>query len=414
MNNRIIIHLDMNSYFASMEQQANPNLRGKPIGVAGKPGSERTVITAFSIEAKKFGLNSGMHAHEAKQLCPQLIIVPANYNRYTFTSKRIFAILEKFSPNIDIFSIDEAFIALDRQESWSSAQRIARQIKLAIRQTIGQQATCSVGISYNKVLAKLASEKHKPDGLTIIRPEDFPSVAQETTLQEVCGIGPRLGPRLNRLGIFSLADIGRTPRRVLVTVFGMATGTWLYELGQGRDNGEIHSFRHLPQEKSISHGYTLPQDLPSLAEVKKIILLLSERVGEDLREKGLAGRCVSLFLRDSYFNSWGQSTNQKDYIKDGYRIYQIASGLTDTAPFSQPIRFVGVAISDLIKQSLLSKPLLPYLTREERLDQAIDRLNYRHGRQTIYRAAIASWRQRVFDLPDGRQGKNFTPISQYQ
>jgi len=409
MKNRIVLHLDMNSYFASMEQQANPLLRGKPIGVAGKPGSERTVITAFSIEAKKFGLSSGMNAYEAKRLCPQLIIVPANYNRYIFTSKRIFAILEKFSPAIDIFSIDEAFIALDKWEDWSSAEQIARQIKLAIRQAIGQQATCSVGISYGKVMAKLASKRQKPDGLTIIRPEDFATIARGTAIQEICGIGPRLGPRLNRLGIFTLADLGRTTRNLLTSVFGLAAGTWLYELGQGRDNGEIRSFRHLPQEKSVSHAYTLPHDLSQPEEIKEMILLLAERVGEDLRSKGLAGRCVSLFLRSSHFTGWGQSVSQKAYIADGYQIYQVAANLLNSASLYQPIRLIGVAISDLVKQSLLPKPLLPYMIRTERLSQAVDRLNSRHGRQTVYRAATANWRRRVINLPDGRQGRYYAP-----
>ncbi len=407
--NKIVLHLDMNSYFATMEQQAYPSLRGKPIGVAGKGSNERTVITGASVEAKKFGLYSGISTWEAKRLCPNLIIIPADYDRYIFTSKRIFSLLERFSPTVDVFSIDEAFVELPNSTDWGTAEQMARQIKKLIRTQIGDWLTCSIGISYGKTLAKLASELQKPDGLTVIRPETFLGIAQTTRVEELCGIGWRIRPRLNQMGIATIAELGAAPKDMLIQTFGDFTGNWLHRIGNGIDDNILRSFRELPQEKSIGHSYTLPRDIVSLDDAKKVLLLLAERVGVRLRRKGLIGQTVSVYIRFNDRTGWGQRHTQKEFVLGGYQIYTAGEKLLRYLPRDKAIRLVAITISDLAKQTETTRPLFETERRHEQLVKAIDKVNTRYGEFTIHRAVLAKIKSRIFNLPDGRVKRLYLP-----
>ncbi len=476
MSQRIILHLDVNSYFATMEQQAYPNLRGKPIGVAGKDermsgrhsrteapksgimsfgrfagasGGERTVVAGASIEAKKFGVKSGMSSWEARKLCPGIIIVAANYDRYIFTSKRIFSLMERFSPTVEVFSIDEAFLIINSKletlsskqiqmlknqiykndsdfENWNlkfvsnlgfsasdfaylQAIDIAVQLKQLIRTHIGSWVSVSIGISYGRTLAKLASELQKPDGLTVIKPEDFARIAKTTPIEELCGIGYRLRPRLNQLGISTIAELGSAPREMLVRVFGDFTGSWLADIGRGIDDNQLRSFRQLPQEKSVGHSYTLPHDLASMTEVKKVMLLLAERVGVRLRRKGLMGKTVSVYVRFYDKTGWGQQMAIKDYLMDGLAIYKVGAELLDLIIQPKPVRLIAITVSDLVTQVQTTKPLFVVNQRYEQLVGAIDKINNRYGEFTVFRGALAKMKQRIFKLPDGRNKRHYLP-----
>ncbi len=409
--NKVVLHIDANSYYASLEQQAYPNLRGKPVGVAGKGRGERTVVVGASIEAKKLGVKTAMGAWEARKICPEIIIIPANYDRYSFVSKRIFSMLERFSPKVEVFSIDEAFVELPNNATWDDAVAIAQQMKRLIRKQIGEWVTCSIGISYGKTLAKLASELKKPDGLTVIRPEDFTAIAKITPIEELCGIGYRIGPRLNQMGVFTIAELGAIPKKMLIEAFGDFTGSWLHNIGNGIDNNLVHSFRDLPQEKSISHNYTLPKDLSSMEDVKKAILLLSERVGVRLRKKNLVGRTVSVYLRFSDHTGWGERHTQKEYIFDGLQIYQATLPALEKLPYNKPVRFIGVCISELSQAVNITEPLFEIDRKYKGLIKAVDKINVRYGEFTVHRGALANIRHRIFSLPDGRNKRLYTPSS---
>ncbi|MEK7170722.1 MAG: DNA polymerase IV [Patescibacteria group bacterium] len=454
-----ILHVDMNSYFATLEQQAHPNLRGKPIGVAGKgdglpatPGlawraGERTVVCAASIEAKEFGVKSGMGVWEALRLCPQLIVIPATYDRYSYTSKRIFDLLEKFAPKVDIFSIDEAFLelparansklqALDPKQIENLKNQISKhwdlgfgiwdfsnpencayldavitalQIKRLIRTEIGEWVSCSIGISYGRVLAKLAGEMQKPNGLTVITPEDFPKIAAITPIEELCGIGWALRPRLNRMGITTIADLGRMPEDMLVTVFGRHTGEWLYRIGNGIDDDILHSWRNLPEEKSIGHSYTLPRDIASLSDVKSVLLLLSERVGRRLRHHHLTGKTISIYLRFGDNTGWGARHSQKEYLLDGYQIYQAGVRQLNSLESFGAVRLIAISVSDLVEAQDTTAPLFANSRTNEQLINAVDRLNNRYGEWTVHRGVLHKIKSRIFNLPDGRDKRKFLP-----
>lgn len=399
----------MNSYFATLEQQAYPNLRGKPIGVAGKGSGERTVITAASVEAKKLGIRSGMSSWEAKRLCPGLLIIPASYDRYIFTSKRIFSLLERISPTIDVFSIDEAFANLGADITWDDATALAQQFKQLVRRYIGEWVTCSIGISYGKTLAKLASEMEKPDGLTLLRPEDFSRIAAVTPIEDLCGIGWRLRPRLNQLGIVTIQELGQAPKELLIRTFGDFTGTWLHNIGNGIDQNILRSFRTLPQEKSVGHSYTLPRDIHSLEDAQPTLLLLSERVGVRLRRKGLIGRTISIYVRFHDRGGWGQSATQKEYIDDGYQIYQAGMRLLRGLEAPSPIRLLAISVSDLVQQAQATQPMFEQARRYEDLIDSLDAVNNRYGEFTVFRSSLATLRRRIHNLPDGRNKRIYLP-----
>lgn len=406
---RKILHLDMNSYFATMEQQAYPNLRGRPIGVAGKGRGERTVITGASIEAKKLGVESAMSTWEALRICPQLIVVPANYERYISTSKRIFSLLERFGPKVDVFSIDEAFIDLGRDISWEEAEEMARQMKILIKKYIGSWVTCSIGISYGKTLAKLGAELKKPDGLTVIKPEDLPRLAKTIPVEKLCGIGFRIRPRLNRMGVTTVAELGAMPKDTLRAVFGDFTGSWLHNIGNGVDDNILRSFRDLPQEKSIGHSYTLPRDLHNMDDVKRVMLLLAERVGVRLRRKGLIGKTVSVYLRFHDRSGWGESKTQKEYLLEGYQIYKAGERLFQSLTSPPAVRLVAISISDLVEKTQTTVPLFSLDRQREEASDAVDKINNRYGEWTVHRGILHKIRSRIFNLPDGRNKRNYVP-----
>jgi len=405
----VILHLDVNSYYATMEQQAYPSLRGKPIGVAGKGRGERTVMVGASIEAKKLGIRGIMSTWEAKKLCPELIIVPANYDRYIFTSKRIFAMLERFSPKVEIFSIDEAFIELPNQCNYDDAVAIAKQIKKLIKTQIGEWVTVSIGISYGKTLAKLASELQKPDGLVVIRPNNFPEIAAKTPIEELCGIGWALRPRLNQMGIFTIAELGLAPRDMLVTAFGPHTGAWLHRIGNGIDDNQLHAFRELPQEKSVGHSYTLPHDITNPQDARRSLLLLAERVGRRLRKKGLLARGVNVYIRFGDKTGFGQHLLTKTYSADGYQLYRWAEQLLGAVPEGKPIRLIAISAYQLVKQVEQSRSLFLDDRHHEELLEALDIINNRYGEFAVHRAALSSVKKRIFKLPDGRHKRLYAP-----
>lgn len=408
---RLVLHLDVNSYYATLEQQAYPNLRGKPVGIAGKGTGERTVMVGASIEAKRLGVKSVMPTWEARQVCPQLIILPANYDRYAFTSKRIFRILERFSNKVEIFSIDEAFIELDERLGFDGAQRMAEQIKQVIYTHIGRWVTCSIGISYGKTLAKLASERQKPNGLTVISPDNFIEIAQDTPIGDLCGIGFRLAPRLNRAGITTLYELGQADQRSLVKMFGPHTGNWFHRIGNGIDDNIVRSWHSLPQEKTIGHSYTLPRDIYTLEDAQAVMMLLAERVGKRMRRKELFASSVSCLIRFQDKGFWQNHLKLKGYLTDGYSIFTVGKQLLEDLPHGRPIRYLAISVGNIVKQVEVTRPFFEEDERKEKILKSIDLINEKFGELTIHRARLTKMRSRIFNLPDGRNKREFLPTA---
>ena len=289
MTDRIVLHLDMNAYFASVEQQANPELRGKPIAVIGSNG--RTVITTASYEARKFGVKTGMAIWEAKRQCPQIILVVGDNRKYTHTSTQIFKMMLDYTPLVEVFSIDEAFLDITHSlKIFGNPERIVHLLKAQIMESFG--LTCSVGIGPNKLLAKLASDMKKPDGLTIIRPDEVSQIINPLPIKDFCGIGSQTEKKLNLLGIKTIGDLGKFPVDILKRKFGI-NGLHLHDMGLGIDQSPVVPASDQDRVKSVGHSMTLKQDISRRQDILKYLLQLSEMVGRRADDTVFPGKpCI--------------------------------------------------------------------------------------------------------------------------
>lgn len=385
MTERVVFHVDMDAFFASVEQRYNPALRGRPIVVCGN-AKTRSVVAACSYEAKAFGVKNGMSAHEARALCPQVLLVGGNPEKYVDISQRIFACLSELSPETEIFSIDEAF--LEMTGTWPffgpEPEEAARLIKRRVREQEG--LTCSVGVGPNKLIAKLASGLRKPDGLVRVRAAEVPALLERLPVEELCGIGERMKRHLGEWGIVTCGEMGRAPEELLARRFGVV-GRALKRMGQGLDDSPVLSLHAEEPVKSMGHCYTLPRNTWDDGEVRGTLLRLSEQVARRLRQGGYQGRTVGLTLRYADFTTISHQRTSPTATDAGFEIYHRAMGLLGQygEAIRQPVRLVGVGVSGLIH----GEREMGLLEEEERLaqlDRCVDRVCDRFGEFTVLRA----------------------------
>ena len=382
---RVIFHADMDAFFAAVDQQYNPALRGKPIVICGN-AKKRTVVAACSYEAKAFGIKNGMSVYEAKALCPQVLLVGGNPEKYVDISQRIFNLLAEFTPQMEIFSIDEAFLDMTGTYTFfgPEPEEVAQQIKQRIRQ--GWGLTCSIGIGPNKLMAKLASGLQKPDGLVRIRQSKIPALMERLPVQELCGIGEKLKGYLSELGIVTCVQLGRAPEDLLVQRFGVI-GRLLKRMGQGLDDSPVLAYHTPSVVKSMGHAYTLPRDTWDEEEIRSTLLRLSEQVARRLRVDGTQGRTVHLTVRFADFTTLSHQRTAAYPTDAGWMIYRMAVGLLEEycRPLPQKVRLLGVGVSNLI-QGTRQMSLLEDEQRWSLLDRCMDRVSDRFGEFTVVRA----------------------------
>jgi DNA polymerase IV len=378
-SSRTILHIDMNAFFASVEQQANPELRGKPIAVVG--GHGRTVITTSSYEARAKGVKTGMAIWEGKRTCPDLIIVVGDNRKYTYTSTKINEIFRDYTPEVEAFSIDESWLDVTYSLGiFGSAETIAYLIKARIRHSFG--ITCSIGIAPNKLLAKLASDLRKPDGLVVITPEDVSRVLERMPIKELCGIGRKMERHLNMMSIYTCGELGRCDEARLTRKFGII-GKRLKEMGQGIDHSPVIQFGEENDVKSVGHSSTLERDISDPLEIRRFLLQLSEMVGSRARRYNVSGKTVHLYVRYAdFFSSWGKQTTLKNYINLSDEIYKAALSILDTVELEQPVRLLGVTLSNL-KHQAEQLPLFEEERKKLFATQAMDKINDRFGTMAV-------------------------------
>ena len=381
---RTVLHVDMDAFFASVEQQTYPFLRGRPIGVCGDPDG-RTVIAAASYEAKRRGVKTAMTVPEARRFCPDIILVGGNPAKYIDTSVRILAIYTKYTDLVEVFSIDEAFLDVTGSAHLhGGAVAVARGIKHDIREAFG--ITCSVGIAPNKLLAKLAGEMDKPDGLYVVKPDEVDDLLEKTPVEAICGIGPKTKEKLNRYGIRTCAELGRHSEKNLRVMFGI-NGIHLHNIGTGRDDSPVMPYDHEPETKSMGHSFTLEKDTNDMAEIKRHLLQLSEQVGRRLRRENYAGRTVSIVIRYADFTTFGRQHSLKQPVSDGHRIY--TAGLKLFHELYKPprmVRLLGISVSNLVRN--LQQLSLLEDKRAGSLFRSTDALNDRFGEFSVTRARL--------------------------
>ncbi len=383
----MILHIDFNSYFATVEQQANPKLRGKPIGVTGGNRMQRTVLGAASVEAKKFGVKTGMQIWEARQLCPNIILVQGDSDKYLECTKKFINILKDYSPYLEVFSIDECFLEISKKPI-----KIAKEIKLRIKKEIGEWITCSIGISYNKLMAKLAGSLKKPDGLIVIpNQKKAIKILDKVELNEICGIGSRIKKRLNNMGIFNFRSLRKAPLEALLASF-KSYGQILYNMARGIDNSPLIPFYEKGEVKSVGHRHTINHDTNNPQEIKQILLKLCEMVAFRLRSKNLLGKTISCWYREAFhlggvFCSDSIQTTII-YTCDGLEIFQAAWGIFNCLWNREKIRMIGVSVSNLKPQNPQNLSFLKDIKQRELINQILDKVNNKFGEFTLQRGIL--------------------------
>jgi DNA polymerase-4 len=375
---RWILHLDMDAFYAAVEQRDDPALRGKPV-LVGHAGPRGVVATA-SYEARRYGCHSAQPMVVARRLCPNAIIVPVHGDRYQEVSEQVFAILDGFSPVVEPVSIDEAFLDLGGTERLlGTPETVARQLKDRIRAEL--HLTASAGVATNKFLAKLASDMNKPDGLTIIRPEDVARLLPPMPVTRLWGIGQVTAARLAKFGIATVGDLLGQPLEQLTRHLG-AEAEWYVKMARGLDDRPVTADR---EAKSIGHEQTFETDVPDPEKIHRVMLEQVEQVGRRLRRQGLKARAVSVKIRYGNFQTITRAKTFGEPTDATAELWQAARELFDKWPF-QSVRLIGVTAERLSRGGDM---LLPFADsareQQEKLDRVTDRINDRYGEGTIKR-----------------------------
>ena len=393
---RMIMHMDMDAFFASVEELADPNLRDKPVVVAG-PG-QRSIITTASYPARKFGIRTGMTVGQAKVLCRSIVVIKSDYRKYSDASKKVMATLESFTPDVHTTSVDEAYLDVAPiLDSFGTYLELGREVKRRVKSVTG--LTCTVGIAQNWLLAKLASGINKPDGLTILEPEKVEALLEKTPVEKMCGIGPVTTRKLNEMGIRTCGQLGRYPVEYLRSRFG-SYGIKLS--GMGRGEGDTHldpCRRDHSSAKSIGHSVTLSEDLTDRLTMKKVLQTLAEMVGRRARRHSCRGKTLTLTWRYDDFTTRTKSSTLPSQICLTEEIYRMSAALLDKIEIQRPVRLLGVSLSDLSFEEF-NTSLLPEEIRREKVQKSLDGINDRFGEFTLAYADT---------IPDLRTQKVISP-----
>jgi nucleotidyltransferase/DNA polymerase involved in DNA repair len=377
---RAILHVDMDAFYASVEQRDNPDLRGKPVIVGAGP-QERGGVAACSYEARKFGVHSAMPSRTAFKLCPQGIFVRPNMKKYSTVSRQIMAILETFTPLIQPLSIDEAFLdATGSTKIFGDALTIAKRIKTEISAQTGLSA--SVGVAPNKFLAKLASDLNKPDGLTVITDENKVSMLAPLPVGKLWGVGKVTEKRLHELGIQTIGDIQRMPIEELRQRFGN-TAEHLHALALGEDDREVETDE---ETKSISSEHTFDVDTADLDQIKKCLLEQCEEVGLRLRQEKIAARTVQLKLRYADFTTLTRRRTLPQPTQDEMMLYEVAGQLLVAEGIEgKRIRLIGIGGSNLVEPGVQGDLFDRTSEKRARVNKVMDDLRGKLGPGAIKR-----------------------------
>ena len=379
-----ILLADMNSFFASVHQALDPVLRGRPVIVAGDPAKRHGIVLAASYEAKACGIQTGIAVGEARNLCPKGVFIKPQYSHYVNFSTRIVRIMKDFTPLVEPFSIDEAFMDVSGcGQLFGTSPEIALKLKGRIKEDVG--ILCSVGVAPNKLLAKMAAGMQKPDGLTVLDLTEVPVRMWPLPVRELFGVGRRLEKRLRDLNIHTIGELAGYPLPVLQKRFGLM-GQVLHLSANGIDYSPVEP-HSLEKVKSVGHQITLPRDYRGYHEIEGVILELCEMVCRRVRLGGYVGRTVNLSLKDTEFLWISRSRTVAHYTATATEVYRAAVELLHLHwPDWKPVRMVGVSLAGLVKNTAEQLDLFGEVERARRLNAACDRIRDRFGEQSILRA----------------------------
>jgi DNA polymerase-4 len=375
----------MDAFFAAVEQRDDPSLRGRPVVIGADPkgGRGRGVVAACSYEARPFGLHSAMPISQAYKKCPQAVFLRGDHLKYGRESEKIFAILERFTPDIEPVSIDEAFLDITASSHlFGTPEETCRKIKAAIKAETG--LTASVGLAPNKMTAKIASDIGKPDGLVIVTVDRLLNFLHPLPVAKLWGVGEKSRQAFERLGITTIGDLARRDRAAIVRDFGQA-GDHVWRLANGLDPRDVAPSEEV---KSVGNEHTFEEDIDDQGLMLDILMALSEHVSLRLRRAGLRGRTVTLKIRLAPFMTYTRASTLPEPTNFAEDIYRIASEKLKAFGRKKKVRLLGVSVSHLggpaDERGLFPGPL-PHAEKKEKLHQALDKIKDKFGEEAIRR-----------------------------
>lgn len=386
-NGRVIFHVDMNSFYASVEMAYDPSLKGKPLAIAGNPEERRGIIVTCSYEARRFGVRTTMPLWEAKKLCPQLIIKTPNFERYRAASAGMFDILRQFSDMVEPVSIDEGYIDITESKELGSPLFIAETIQKRILEQL--DLPCSIGIAPNKFLAKMASDMKKPMGITILRKRDVSRILWPLEVGEMHGVGKKTAEKLKNIGIHTIADLAESNEIQLKALLGI-NGVRLRERANGIDRRRVNP-ESVHDFKSIGNSTTLPRDIANQQELIKVLERLAEQVAVRMKRKQVVSSILGITIRYKDRKTINRSQKLDNPVGRTEEILQAAKSLFIKNWNGNPVRLLGITGTGLFEaeEAVRQLDLFSYEqdAEKEHLVQTVSKLKDKYGKSIIGRAS---------------------------
>jgi DNA polymerase-4 len=376
---RIIFHIDMNSFYASVEMAFNPDLKGKPVAIAGNPEERRGIIVTSSYEARAKGVRTTMNVWEAKKLCPELIVLKPNFDRYRAASREIFKMMAEITPKVEPVSIDEGYIDVTDVDDLGSPIDIAKSLQKQILDEL--DLPCSIGIAPNKFLAKMGSDRKKPLGITIIRKRELPATLWPLPIEEMYGVGEKTAEKLRNIEIETIGDLAKADVYQLRHLLGV-NGERLRNRANGIDNREVDPDA-IYDYKSIGSSQTLPNDTTDRVIINQLLDELSEKVISRMQRKEMVGKSVQVMIRYYDRKTVTRSRKLDTYIDEKSLLFAIATELFELHWNEDPIRLLGVTVQHLEEKRYVGEQLDLFtykdVAKEEKLKQTVEQLSDKYG-----------------------------------
>jgi DNA polymerase-4 len=386
---RVILHIDMNAFYCSVHEAVEPErYRGKPIAVAGSVEQRKGIVVTSSYAARARGVRTGMRVNEALKACPELIVIPPDFDLYRSFSKRFMNIVRDYSPLVEATSIDECYVDITGSSQFGSPLEIAATIQRRILDELSLM--CSIGIGPNKLLAKMASDMKKPGGITVLRIRDVPRLLWDKPCSHLFGIGRRTAEKLRALNIRTIGQLAQADERMLVRSFGVH-GAALKQAANGVDHSPVSPVRE--QNKSIGHTTTLPYDLTELKEIRRVFLNLADQAARRLRRKGLLAQTVQITIRDPRMKTITRAVTLATPTENANDVYREACNLfMKHWEAGKPVRLLGVTLQNLLPRdsAAIQLDLFDYekQPKRERLNRVMDGIREKFGENAIITAGM--------------------------
>ncbi|MBQ7374777.1 MAG: DNA polymerase IV [Clostridia bacterium] len=394
MADRVILHCDCNSFFASVETALNPAYRGVPMAVCGSESDRHGIVLAKNELAKKFGIQTAETVHSARKKCPNLVIASPHYDEYTKYSRRVNEIYARYTDMIEPFGIDESWLDVTASRKlFGTGEEIAERIRREVKEEVG--ITVSIGVSFNKVYAKLGSDYKKPDAITVISRENFEKIAYPLPVSDLLFVGKRTADELLSIGVRTIGDLAKVDKGLLVLKFGKA-GEQLYRNAHGLDDSPVARVGEHEDQKSIGFGFTFRHNLESREECKIAINYLSDDVARRLRKSEMVCHTVQLTIKDEHLAVIQRQRTLKSSTDIAHDIAAMAYNiLIDEWSESRPIRMLTVTAQNLARKEfvadqidIFSDSVEPRREKDKKQEETVDKIRQKYGRESITNGAI--------------------------